>query len=170
MILNDEQYKKVWNRVYNELKFYPKCADRNSKTIIPPFVINKAFVVYGIENTSYNETEKMDLLISKALIKCTKPGERIYALDWQHASFLYDPRKADEQQSIFVSDKRYLGGGYNVYFPNYYPNGDYHFFISEDFRFGYLSHPWRKEVWVFGDELIEEFEEFYKSIGWIKLK
>ena len=43
-------------------------------------------------------------------------------------------------------------------------------YISEDFRFGYLTHPWREEAWVFGDELIEEFERFYKSIGWIKLK
>ena len=112
----------------------------------------------------------MDSLVSKAFIKCTKPGERIFALDWHHSSFLYDPRNGDDQQSFFASDERYVGGGYYAYFSLYYPNGDYYFFISEDFRFGYLTHPWRKEVWVFGDELIKEFEKFYKSIGWIKLK
>lgn len=170
MLLNDEQNKVVWNRVYNELKFHPECGDRNSKALFPPFVINKNFVVYGIENINADETEKMDLLISKAFIKCTKPGERIFALDWHHSSFLYNPRNDDNQQSFFVSDERYMGGGYYAYFPLYYPNGDYYFFISEDFRFGYLTHPWRKEVWVFGDELIKEFEKFYKSIGWIKLK
>ena len=169
MILNDEQYKAVWDRVDNELKFFPNCSNRNSKALCPPFVINKNYVVYGIENTNDNISQ-MNLLITNAFIKCTKPGECIYALDWQHSAFLYDPRNAGEQQSVFVSDERYTGGGYNAYFPNYYPDGDYYFFISEDFRFGYLTHPWREEAWVFGDDLIEEFERFYKSIGWRKLK
>ena len=170
MILNDEQYKAVWDRVDKELQFFPNCADRHSDTLFPPFVIDKNHIIYGIENTNDEETEGMETLISQAFIKCTKPGERIFALDWQHSAFLYDPRNADEQQSVFVSDEKYMGGGYNAYFPDYYPDGDYYFFISEDFRFGYLTHPWRKEAWVFGDELIEEFERFYKSIGWIKLK
>ena len=112
----------------------------------------------------------MNSLITNAFTKCTNPGECIYALDWQHSAFLYDPRNADEQQSVFVSDEKYMGGGYNAYFPGYYPDGDYYFFISEDFRFGYLTHPWREEAWVFGDELIKEFEGFYESIGWKKLK
>lgn len=170
MTLNDEQYKLVWDRVYEDLKFHPNCSDRNSGAPFPPFVINKNHVIYGIENTRDDETEGIEALISKAFIKCTNPGERIYALDWNHSAFLYDPRNADEQQSVFVSDEKYMGGGYNAYFPDYYPDGDYYFFISEDFRFGYLTHPWRKEAWVFGDELIEEFEKFYKSVGWIKLK
>ena len=170
MILNDEQRKAVWDRVDNELQFFPNCADRNSDALFPPFVINKNHVIYGIESTNDDKTEGMESLITKAFIKCTEPGERIFALDWQHSAFLYDPRNADEQQSVFVSDEKYMGGGYNAYFPGYYPDGDYYFFISEDFRFGYLTHPWRQEVWVFGDELIEEFERFHKSIGWIKLK
>ena len=170
MILNDEQYKAVWDRVDKELQFFSNCADRNSSTLFPPFVIDKNYVIYGIENTNDEKTAGMELLISQAFIKCTQPGERIFALDWQHSAFLYDPRNTDEQQSIFVQDERYSGGGYNAYFPDFYPDGDYYFFISEDFRFGYLTHPWREEAWVFGDELIEEFERFYESIGWIKLK
>lgn len=170
MILNDEQYNAVWNRVEKELQFHPNCADRNSPALFPPFVINQSHVIYGIENTNDEKTESMESFITKAFTKCTKPGERIFALNWHHSAFLYDPRNANEQQSIFVQDERYSGGGYNAYFPGFYPDGDYYFFISEDFRFGYLTHPWREEAWVFGDDLIEEFESFYKSIGWIKLK
>ena len=91
-------------------------------------------------------------------------------MDWNHFAFFYDPRNEDEQKSICVQDEKYIGGGYSAYFPGYYPDGDYYFHISEDFRFGYLTHPWRKEAWVFGDALIAEFEGFYKSIGWKKLK
>ena len=60
-------------------------------------------------------------------------------------------------------------GGYYAYFPSYIPDGDYSFFISEDFSFGYLGHPWRNEIWIFGEELIKETEKIYKTLGWKKL-
>ena len=169
MLLNDEQERVVWDRVDKELHFFPNCSDRNQGALFPPFVIGKAHVVYGIENTD-DDLSKMKALITNSFMNCTKPGEHIFALDWQHSAFLFDPRKPEEQESVYVKDERYFGGGHNAYFPNYYPDGDYCFFISEDFRFGYLTHPWREEAWVFGDELIQEFESFYESIGWKKIK
>ena len=169
MHLNDEQSRAVWDKVHERLNFFPNCLSRDTDFHIPPFKINGEYVIYGIEDTD-DDISDLGTLITNAFIKCTAQGERIYALDWQHSSFLYDPRNKSEQQSVFVADKRYLGGGYNAYFPGYYPDGDYYFFISEDFRFGYLTHPWREEAWVFGDELIAEFERFYKSLGWKKLK
>ena len=33
------------------------------------------------------------------------------------------------------------------------------FFVSKDFRYGLLGHPWRKEIYVFGDTLIEQFKQ-----------
>lgn len=30
-----------------------------------------------------------------------------------------------------------------------YPDGDYHFFIAQDFLYGIMGHTWRKELWVF---------------------
>ncbi len=37
-------------------------------------------------------------------------------------------------------------------------NGEYNFFVSKDFSYGLLGHPWRKEIYVFGDVLINKFE------------
>ena len=170
MLLNDEQYRAVWDRVDKELNFFPNCADRDSFSLFPPFSIKADYVIYDIENTNDDEAGEFETLILNAFIKSTAPGERIYALDWQHSAFIFDPRKPEEQKSVFVPDDRCFGGGYNAYFPGFYPDGDYYFFISEDFRFGYLTHPWREEAWVFGNELIKEFEGFYKTIGWQKLK
>ena len=31
-----------------------------------------------------------------------------------------------------------------VYFPEYYPDGDYHFFVSKEWSFGLYGHPWKK--------------------------
>jgi hypothetical protein len=105
--------------------------------------------------------------ITAAFIQCTAPGERLYALDWQHAAFLFDPRNPQEQQSVRLDDHPFMPGhGLYAHFPDYYPDGDYYFFIDEQFRFGYLSHPWRKEVWIFGDTLIEAFLAIYKKLHW----
>lgn len=69
-------------------------------------------------------------------------------------------------ESTYIEDARYFDGGYLAFFPTYYPDGAYYFFIDAQFRFGYLSHPWRQEVWIFGESLIAEFESIYKQFGW----
>jgi len=113
-------------------------------------------------------TDAMDDLILSAFLNCTQPGERLYALDWQHSSFLFDLRADGEMESIYVQDPRYIGGGYYAHFPPFYPDGDYYFFIDEKLRFGYLAHPWRREVWIFGNALVEEFERIYRQLGWLR--
>ena len=50
---------------------------------------------------------------------------------------------------------------------DFYPDGDYYFHIEKYGRFGYLSHPWREEVWIFGEKLLREFDEIYEQIGFV---
>ncbi|WP_051638584.1 DUF2716 domain-containing protein [Butyrivibrio sp. NC2002] len=80
-----------------------------------------------------------------------------------------DPRNPDEQRS--VQNKDNSTRGYSIaYFLSFIPDGDYHFFIEENFAFGYLGHPWRQEIWVFGNRLVEKTEEAYQKFGWTKIK
>ena len=92
-------------------------------------------------------------------MKCTKINGELYALNWQHSCFRYNPHIKDEPKIIEVEDERYWDGGYTAYFPTYCPNGDYYFFIDVNFRFGYLGHPWQQKVWIYGKKLIEEFKK-----------
>lgn len=39
------------------------------------------------------------------------------------SAFRFNPRNAEEMKSFIVYDKSYPGGGVNVYFPSYYPDG-----------------------------------------------
>ncbi|MBQ7776429.1 MAG: DUF2716 domain-containing protein [Lachnospiraceae bacterium] len=163
MLIDDtEKDGLAWDRVYNELGFQPGMQQSQ------PFHMKHNYVVFDIKNMTENQRDIMDELVKRAFINCTKAGELMYALDWQHSSFLYNPRMESEQKSFFKEDVRYHGGGYNAYFPSFYPDGDYYFFIDENFRFGYLGHPWRQEVWIFGDALIREFEGIYEKLGWRK--
>jgi hypothetical protein len=58
-----------------------------------------------------------------------------------------------KENPTFIIDERCDHGGYNVCFPEFYPNGDYYFFVAIDFRWGYFTHPWKMKLWIFGDEL-----------------
>lgn len=69
--------------------------------------------------------------------------------------FLYSPREYGDFEKAWYDEST----GCTVRFPTYYPNGDYRFFIACDFSCGILGHPWRKELWVFGEKLIEEFRK-----------
>lgn len=167
LIDETKKYNLVWDRVYKELGFFPDSSyEGHSFEVKLPFQINKEYEVFDID---CDWADEADDLIREAFINCTKPGEKMYALDWQHSAFLYDPRNISEQQSIWVDDDSCFDGGYYGYFPDFYPDGDYYFFIDEEFRFGYLSHPWRREVWIFGEMLIKEFEKIYFNIGWRKI-
>ena len=162
MLLNDEQYTTVWNKVYRDLQFNP-----TTDTRFIPFSINAKHIVFDISQTNEDVIEIMQKLISNAFIKCISPGEKMYALDWHHSAFLFDPRKPEDQQDIYLGKNPYLDGSdLYAHFPGYYPDGDYFFFIDEQFKFGYLSHPWREEVWIFGESLVSEFNKIYKILGW----
>lgn len=168
---NTEQYKFVWEKVYTQLHFKPNALVRtHSFDANVPFQGQEIFAVYGIENMEDHHIDIMDNLIRDIFSDVVPPDERMYALDWQHSAFLYDPRNIEEQADVWVKDERCVDGGYTAYFPPFFPDGDYCFFIDEKFRFGYLGHPWRQEIWIFGEQFIDKFEEIYPKLGWKKLK
>ncbi len=172
MLLDDTELENtVWQKVFKLLGFKPDSTVRTHNfTSDMPFDINLDFSVYAIENMSNEQIDAMGDTIRKILIEATGENGRIYAPDWEHSSFLYNPRNSDEQKSVWVDDARYFGGGYCANFPPFYPDADYYFFIDENFRFGYPGHPWRQEVWIFGELLIHRFEQIYENLGWTKIK
>ena len=165
-----KEYDLVWDKVYDKLKFKPSCSYRgHSLDAVLPFEIESNYTVYGIDKMSDSQIHSMQDMIRKVFVSVTEKGKRMYALDWQHSAFLFDPRNEEEQKSFWKTDNRYVGGGYNAYFPSFYPDGDYYFFIDEYFEYGYLGHPWRQEIWVFGENLIEKIEGIYQALGWEKI-
>lgn len=176
IILTDEQSRSIWDRVYNEFDFKPNSKDNSHSFDTPlPFKIKKEYMVYSIENMTEKQIDKMDLILKKCFSELTAEGRKMYALDWQHTSFIYDPKIEPEQEiqwknGQFISDERYSGGGYMAYYPSFYPDGDYYFFIEENFEFGLLGHPWRREIWIFGTELIQKVSPYTESIGLSELK
>ncbi|MBO6141052.1 MAG: DUF2716 domain-containing protein [Ruminococcus sp.] len=171
VIDNTPEYDKIWDAVLSKLHFFPSYSDRgHSFDEKLPFMIDEDYSVYAIEDMTEENIALLDKTMRDVFVRITKEGKKIYALDWQHSAYFYDPRDHSGQNNCTVKDKRYAGGEYNAYFPEFYPDGDYYFFIEEDFEFGYLGHPWRQEIWVFGSRLMQEIEQVYQEFGWRKLR
>ncbi len=154
MLINDkEQYSAIWNRVYTELGFDPSCDYRGHSLRVPlPFKLEESYAIYGCDDMTDDQIDLVPEIMKKIFVETTNEGQRMYALDWHHEAYLYDPRHPEEPKIGFI------------------PDGDYYFFIEENFAFGYLGHPWREEVWVYGARLIEKIEEVYEQFGWTKVK
>lgn len=150
ILLDDtDRYDAVWNRVYGELGFKPGMRES------VPFKIRVPHAVFDIGDMTDEDIDRYEKACGEIFAKVSKG--RVYALDWQHSAFLFDPRDLDGRRDFWTVNTKYEGGGYNVYFPSFYPDGDYYFFIDENFEFGLLGHPWRREVWIFGELLLNEF-------------
>ncbi len=171
IIHNHTEYSAVWNKVYEKLNFKPSCQLRtHSLEGTLPFEIKISHSIYAIEFMDESQIDKMDDLIRNCMIRCTLDDRKWYALDWQHSAFIFSPNNILEQQDVWVDDEKYFGGGYHAFFPSFYPDGDYYFFIDEKFENGYLGHPWRQEVWVFGSAFENEIGKIYKELGWKVIK
>jgi len=160
VILQDDEYDYVWKRVYSEFCFSPSV-----KPEIVPFQFQVPFDCYDINYSYlYENDDPIDEIIKSVFIECMENDDFMYALDWHHTCFKYNPR-INIEPPTFIADERYTNGGYNVYFPPFYPDGDYYFFIAKDFRGGYLTHPWLEKVWVFGDKLMPLIKQYSEKIG-----
>jgi hypothetical protein len=79
-----------------------------------------------------------------ALLTSARPDEQLYALDWQHIGYRFDPRRVDGR------GPRWPGG--------VFPDGDYALYLTSDLRFGTFGHPWEETLCVFGEPLLTAVE------------
>ena len=145
IITDNKQINDIWNKLYNEYYFTPSTEISEKSWIILPDVSKKYLL-----NSYWTEYQEKTI---NELFKKTVDTE-MYALDWQHDCFIFDPQEIIPYEFSYFDEKRNV----NVFFPTYYPDGDYHFFISNDWHNGLFGHPWRKEIYVMGKELIEQFD------------
>ena len=170
MLLNEQETRAVWDRVEKELRFRPDAQYRGHSLLWwkRPFRLPRPWTVYALDGMTEEQIGQTKDAVKGCFLAVTEPGERLYALDWQHSAFLFDPRMDEEQRPVTQLDEN--GEAWTAAFPFYYPDGDYYFFLDKDFRFGYLGHPWRKEVWVFGEKLLPEIARIAPALGWKRLR
>lgn len=158
MLIEDkEKIEEIYKFLWNKLKFKPSI-----HMDVKPFDIEGNFLVYNIENMSLKDISFLNDFILY-LFSEIDINLKFYAIDYQHGTFLSNVNNIKED----------INNPKNVFYPSFYPDGDYYFFIDENFRFGYLSHPWRKEVYIFGDIFINKILNkrtlFEDTLKWKKI-
>ena len=139
-LLSNEERKHVWKEFTRIVKFRPDIGKfPGIRTSMPSMVFDIADYFSADFDAELLETFALDLFR-----KITKPGERMYALDWQHDSYDFDPRLEMDRDESF-----------GEWIIPIFPNGDYYIFLTKDFSNIWFGHPWEKTITLIGDELIK---------------
>lgn len=85
----------------------------------------------------------LDRKVLTALRQCVAPPDELYALDWQHPSYVFRPHETSPT-------------GFKA---PVLPDGDYYIFLAPDFSFGLFGHPWEQTICVFGAPFLRALEE-----------
>lgn len=157
----DENY--FYDFIDNQIRF---CPSVRKNDFLLPFSLNRPFAVYDISEMTDEQIMLLYELVPTAFAECLQEGHKIYSYDWQHNLFLYDPRNPENCQGNESSIPLFNADGIAI-FEGLYPDGDYYFHIDKYGAFGYLAHPWREEVWIFGGDLLKEFEKIQDKIGFV---
>lgn len=146
----NEEYDQIWERVYEKLSFAPSIY-----SWVTAFDLDMPHRVYRLPEYVWDQEQEalVEHLMAAAI------SEEIYALDWQHPAYTYLP---GEQHQMEWRDEALK---VNMYFPTYYPNGDYYFFVAKDLSFGWLGHPWQKKLFLFGDRMLHLLDGYEYQLG-----
>ena len=150
-IISEDLQDILWKKLYDECKLVLR-SGRPRKWIRVP---GKS----SIYHKDSPWTEEQENLINSFLEELV--DDEIYALDWQHDCFLFSPQEHIPFMYEYYDSDRDV----QVYFPTYYPDGDYHFVFDKEWKYGIFGHPWKQEIVVMGRELIEKFEDRKADLG-----
>jgi len=93
-----------------------------------------------------HRVQRIQRVIQRGLRACARPGEPLFAIDWFHQGYRFDPFR--------------VGGAGQPAWPGPVCRaGDYHKLLPADLRLGTFYHPWEESLCVFGPELLAEVEE-----------
>jgi hypothetical protein len=147
--LAEAEYRRVWDRFSTEFGFRPSTNPTKWPAIKEP----TSSVTWSLDalddDPDYERLDRLVAVVQQGLTACVPPSERLFALDWQHASFQFSPHM--------------VGGPGQAEWPlSPYPDGDYYIYLTADFRTGSFGHPWESSLCLFGQELLDVAAE---SVG-----
>lgn len=138
--LTDRRMDEAWNQ-YAAVFGYPP--GRDFKTPSPSVTCD----ISGIYLRSHVEFAALEADLTtkafRALRSCTRPGERLYALDWQHPCYVFDPHHTGATADHESWPVPVL------------PNGDHYIFLAPDLRFGLIGNCVEQTICVFGQPLLD---------------
>ena len=152
VILDEDEYNRIWTKIDKVYQFKPSVDPKAGEWIR----LDPPYRAYRLTRFWDEKQEGIVRQIMRRVIH-----EEMYALVWNSDCFIFHPDEKITPGLQYRDFERDV----NVYFPSYYPDGDYYFFASTDWANGLYGHPWRKEIRVKGDKMIRAFEEQKEALA-----
>ena len=141
--LEEPEYTHIWDYVYDGLGFHPSTAFSHWPGFREPI----PSVTFKMpEQWTDDDLDDLYDQFWSALRAVTEPGKELYALDWQHECFAYEPSVVIEPESRHPWSR------------GVFPDGDYAITLAHDLSWGSLGHPWEGTICVFGQPLLDVIE------------
>jgi hypothetical protein len=149
-----------WGSVIARFQFKPSVDPKSWPGFSPP----SPFVTWSVPDPfSAAETEDLHRCALSAFRRVLRDGERMFALDWQHAGFWFQPHVAEAswgqpdrlQRGLLPDEPARTEDRWMI---PVLPNGDYVFFVSSGLDWGWFGHPWEQSICVFGEPLLAAVE------------
>lgn len=140
--LSEKEAGHAWDNFYRLFDFSPSI-DKfpGIRTSLPQkkYSISKYFSA----DVSFYNLENVALILFNSI---TNPGDRLYALDWQHDCYDFDPRQEMERDE------------FDEWIIPIFPNGDYYIFLTKDYKNVWFGHPWEKTITLIGHDIVQQVD------------
>jgi len=143
--LIDSEQNAVWDLFYEQFKFKPSTRASDWPGIVEPtgsVTFDISHIFDGSEAARTLDEDALNVDSLNLFRQCIVPGQKLYALDWQHPCYRFNPFGCFDFSQFDNSMVPFI------------PNGDYYIFLADDFSFGTFGHPWEQTICVFGQPLL----------------
>ncbi len=143
-IIDSKKHNVLWDYVLNVLQFKPNASKEGVIKLPHP---SKKFNVAPFFDAGFSRELYTDLHSkTKTVLETIAKDEQIYALDWQHDAYEFDPGLAFELNE---------SGEWLI---PVFPNGDLIFFLTTDFKNVIFGDGIHLEISISGEQIFRAFE------------
>ena len=141
--LSKEESNDVWNKFFDLFHFKPNL-DK-----FPAIETDKPQLKFNVSNCfridyPHDKLEQFALNLFNII---SMPGDRLYALDWQHQCYDFDPRELMDRND------------FDEWIIPVFPNGGYYIFLTKDLRNVWFGHPWEQSITLIGEDMVKKGHE-----------
>ncbi|GII27812.1 DUF2716 domain-containing protein [Planotetraspora mira] len=142
LLFGEPEHNEIWDAFEKRFAFKPSTT-RYPGIAEPP--VSATWDLTALKGERDTLVEAIQAIVERGLVACTRPGEFLYWLDWNHAGYRFDPHRVS-------------GPGRPRWPGAVDPDGDYYLYLTSDLRLGTFGHPWEDTLCVFGEDLLAEVE------------
>ncbi len=145
--LSEEEYNHTWDYIFNELNFNPSPYEAKKFNNLP--APNLWFDTASLFDEIFTKDDFDELnTIALELLRKIAKNKNIYALDWQHECFSFNP---------YLPFDRFENKSWGIPF---LPDGDSTFFLTNDLSNGVFGDGINLQICFWGSELLDAFKKF----------